>query len=91
MTKNETDYFLDGCDTPPNIHLTTSQRIDMAAAAAAFKVSESVRGGFKDIETKVQALAEKWDKANGKHSKWGGLFRDLARLVVKRIGEEKLD
>jgi hypothetical protein len=40
---------------------------------------------------KVKEFADKWDKENGKKSKWGGLARDLARLVTKRIIEEKLD
>lgn len=80
--KTEVDYFLDCGDTPPNIHVTTSQRIDMAAAAAAYKVAEGVRDGWRNVEAKVAEVAEKIDKQNGQSSTWrAGLLRGLKQFI----------
>lgn len=65
--KSEVDYFLDGCDTPQNIHLTTSQRIEIIGTVVARRVSDN-------IDAKVKEIADKIDRVHGKSNRFVDAF-----------------
>jgi hypothetical protein len=46
---------------------------------------------IKEIHAGVQRLADKLDERQGKGKKGWGLMRDVARLALKRISDDKLD
>jgi hypothetical protein len=61
-------------DTIPNMTLTTTERMELLAEAAAFKAVAAVSTDYKELMERVQQIADKIDaqqKRGTSMSKWG--------------------